>query len=261
MRFTLVFKAISLLLKRKLTVVKKDSLAKLNIAMGKYPLNGILKWADPQDLQSLVSSLELTRSQFLQDVFVLAALRCRRNGFFVEFGATDGITGSNSHMLEKEFGWQGILCEPSHQFHEALRSSRSAQIDVRCVSGISGQIVNFTEVKGTGLSSMEATKSSDHSVFSSYKKNYYPVDTVSLTDLLREKGAPKIIDYLSIDVEGAEYEILRAHDWKAFKFLVITVEHNYESRRQDIYDLLTSNGYKRVLSEISLVDDWYVFEN
>lgn len=260
MPFIDVFTALNLILKRKLTVVKKDSLAKFNMAMGKSPLHGILKWADPQDLEHLVSSLDTTHSQFLQDVFVLAALRCRRKGFFVEFGATDGMVGSNSYMLEKEYEWQGILCEPSHQFHEALRSRRSAQIDVRCVSGISGQIVNFTEVKGTGLSSMEATKSTGHSVFSSYKKKYYPVDTVSLTDLLRDKGAPKLIDYLSIDVEGAEYEILRTHDWEAFKFLVITVEHNYESRRQDIYDLLTSNGYTRVLSDISLVDDWYVLK-
>ncbi len=261
MRFGLAFKVINLILKRKLTLIKKESLDKLNKAMGKSPLHGILKWADPRDLESLVFSLENTHSQFLQDVFVLAALRCRRKGFFVEFGATDGVVCSNSYMLEKEYDWQGILCEPSRHFHETLRSSRSAQIDVRCVSGISGQIVNFTEVEGTGLSSMEATESTRHSVFSSYKKNYYPVDTVSLTDLLREKGAPKIIDYLSIDVEGAEYEILHAHDWEAFKFLVITVEHNYESRRQDIYDLLTSNGYTRVLSEISLVDDWYVLEN
>jgi len=151
--------------------------------------------------------------------------------------------------------------ESSHQFHEALHNSRSAQIDMRCVSEISGQVVNFTELRGTGLSSMEATKSRDHSIFSSYKKNYYSVDTVSLTDLLKEKGAPKLIDYLSIDVEGAEYEILRAHDWEAFKFQVITVEHNYESRRHDIHDLLTSNDYIRVLSEISLVDDWYVLKS
>ena len=52
------------------------------------------------------------KSQIYQDIFVLYTLNWKRNGFFVEFGATNGFDLSNSYLLEKDFGWKGILCEP-----------------------------------------------------------------------------------------------------------------------------------------------------
>ena len=54
-----------------------------------------------------------SKSQYRQDLFVLSELEFKRDGFFVEFGATNGINGSNSFILEKNFGWKGILAEPA----------------------------------------------------------------------------------------------------------------------------------------------------
>jgi hypothetical protein len=79
-----------------------------------------------------------------------------------------------------------------------------------------------------------------------------------LNDLLRKYNSPKHIDYLSIDTEGSEFEILKALDFNEFSFGVITVEHNFTDSRDNLYDLLSSNGYKRVFEEISGVDDWYI---
>jgi hypothetical protein len=63
---------------------------------------------------------------------------------------------------------------------------------------------------------------------------------------------------LSIDTEGGELEILRQMDFKKYQFGFISVEHAYGSDRTLIQELLSKNGYTRILSEISEFDDWYL---
>jgi hypothetical protein len=105
-----------------------------------------------------------SKSQLLQDIFVLAALGQRRNGFFVEFGASDGITLSNTYMLEKEFGWTGILSEPNRTFAPKARANRSScAVDSRCVWSATGETVLFTETTEYGeLSTVTQFAQSDH---------------------------------------------------------------------------------------------------
>ena len=86
----------------------------------------------------------------------------------------------------------------------------------------------------------------------------YNVSTVSLSDLLRRHSAPYRIDYLSIDTEGSEFDILSAFNFEAFDIQIITCEHNYTSDRQKIFELLTSKGYERRFMGLSKWDDWYV---
>ena len=76
--------------------------------------------------------------------------------------------------------------------------------------------------------------------------------------LLTQNGAPSFIDYLSLDTEGSEYEILKMFPFNQFSFGVITVEHNFNSNREHIYDLLSMHNYVRVLEEVSGYDDWYI---
>ena len=73
-------------------------------------------------------------SQLKQDLFVLLETGFKRGGYFVEFGATNGIDLSNTYLLEREFGWTGILAEPATAWHEALQRNRNAIIDTDCVS-------------------------------------------------------------------------------------------------------------------------------
>jgi predicted protein tyrosine phosphatase len=86
------------------------------------------------------------------------------------------------------------------------------------------------------------------------------IDTVSLTDLLKEHSAPKVIDFLSIDTEGSELDILSAFDFSEYNFNAIAVEHNYGSQREDIQKLLAHAGYRRVFDFVSRWDDWYIPE-
>ncbi len=57
----------------------------------------------------MLNQMNFTKSQMYQDLFVLAECNFRRKGFFVEFGATNGLDLSNTYLMEKNFGWEGIL--------------------------------------------------------------------------------------------------------------------------------------------------------
>jgi hypothetical protein len=86
----------------------------------------------------------------------------------------------------------------------------------------------------------------------------YGVESISLSDLLALHKAPQKIDYLSVDTEGSELEILSNFDFN-ISIDIITVEHNYhQSNRERIRLLLTSKGYERILEKFSSWDDWYV---
>jgi FkbM family methyltransferase len=200
-----------------------------------------------------------SKSQLLQDVFVLAVLREKRNGFFVEFGAFDGITFEQHLLLEKKLGWTGILAEPNRTFAPMVLANRSScAVDSRCVWSATGESVPFTETTELReLSTVTQFAQSDH--WDRSRAVEYQVETVSLGDLLVQNNAPAEIDYLCIDTEGSELTILRALDFHRWRFNVITVEHNWvQSARDGIHSLLTSHGYTRVLTAFSQCDDWYI---
>jgi FkbM family methyltransferase len=209
--------------------------------------------------QEFMKLKEMSRSQIKQDLFVLKELEYKKNGFFVEFGATNGIDLSNSFLLESEFSWQGILAEPGRIWRNDLRKNRpNAKIEERLVWKDSGSKLLFNETAMAEFSTIDLLSNRD--VHRGHRENggKYEVETISLNDLLSKHKAPSIIDYLSIDTEGSEYEILSGLDFGKYGFRVITCEHNYSKQRNLIYKLLTKHGYVRKHEEISLFDDWYV---
>ena len=199
-----------------------------------------------------------SKSQLGQDVLALCVNGLSDKGFFVEFGATDGLKLSNTFLLEKDFGWNGILCEPAKVWQADLNRNRSCSIDARCVSSHSDRLVDFAESPDAELSTISEFRDQDSHVKSRQESSSYQVKTVSLRDLLLTHNAPVKVNFLSIDTEGSEYLILEDFDFTEYKFDLICVEHNYTSNREKIYQLLTANGYKRIHAEFSQWDDWYV---
>jgi FkbM family methyltransferase len=196
-------------------------------------------------------------AQLFQDLFVLFILNEKRNGYFVEFGAADGLFLSNTALLEKQYDWTGIVAEPSQNWQAALRRNRTCNVDGRCVWNRSGESLSFSETINAEYSTVSQFKASDFHDRSGSKE--YAVNTVSLNDLLEQHKAPSQMEYLSIDTEGSEFAILRSLDFNRWKFSVITVEHNYQPQRARIHSLLSTNGYKRFFNSISQFDDWYVY--
>src|SRR5262249_16004997 len=81
------------------------------------------------DLMSFVfAHLKIAQAQVFQDLWVLFETNCKRNGYFIEFGAGDGRRMSNTFLLEKSFGWRGIVAEPNPYFHEELKKNRNCLI-------------------------------------------------------------------------------------------------------------------------------------
>ena len=185
-----------------------------------------------------------------------------KNGFFVEFGACDGLTMSNTKLLEETYGWSGVLAEPNPIWRDSLFANRSCAISTDCVSSRTGETIDFISTeKNPELSRIAEIVPEDvhEREGNRQESTHIPVTTISLNHLLIQYTAPQIVDYLSIDTEGSEFEILRATDLDHWKFRFITVEHAGEQeKRSKIHSLLTSKGYERWRSDLSRWDDWYV---
>lgn len=211
--------------------------------------------ADSRD--EVDSFLTSSRSQLGQDVFAYLASGRSRGGFFVEFGAGDGINLSNTALLEREFGWVGILAEPNPDYHANIQACRSAILDTRCVWRRSGETLDL--VAAGYLSTIEQFRDADSHAAARSSGPIIAVETVSLWDLLEEHGAPTTIDFLSIDTEGSEHEILSAFPFgEKYSIRTIACEHNYSPSREAVAELLEGVGYRRVAAGLSAHDDWFV---
>jgi len=206
--------------------------------------------------------LRASRSQISQDVFVSCQLRLWeeqvRPKFFVEIGATDGVNLSNTYILEKIFKWDGLLIEPARIWKEQLIANRSSGLDFRCVFIETGKKIAFNESANPVYSTILNFSDNDAHSQKRAGGREYLVETVTLNDVLVDHGAPTVIDYLSIDTEGSEFQILQTVDFNKWQFRVITVEHNYTPQRILINELLTHHGYTKVFEDISHMDDWYI---
>jgi FkbM family methyltransferase len=213
------------------------------------------------DAKSVAKFLSISTSQLGQDLIAFLVSDCKREGFFVEFGATNGQDLSNTFILEKLFDWRGILAEPARSWHQDLRKNRECEIETDCVWSESNVKLVFNEVPNLELSTIDAFSSGDMHEAVRKSGSKYHVDTITLFDLLEKFNAPSVIDYISIDTEGSEFEILKEFDFEKYRFNFISCEHNFTQTREPIFKLLTDNGYKRVLEEVSGFDDWYIHQS
>ncbi|GMI11583.1 hypothetical protein TrVE_jg8554 [Triparma verrucosa] len=204
------------------------------------------------------------------------------NRWFVELGANDGITLSNTYALERCGGWRGVCIEPTAAYDSLLSSGRVKCSKMR--EAVAGGIRKATLIgsKGNveglstggtlwaGLSEHFMEKSTwqaggkvakdESSIAVLNSGGDEEVLTTTLGDVLDAAGAPNHVDFLSLDVEGAEFEILESFPFDVRSFGLIVVEHAYvEEMRSQIFDLLESNGYVRSICFDS--DDGYVLKS
>jgi FkbM family methyltransferase len=198
-----------------------------------------------------------SNSQAGQDDYVISKLNNKKNGYFVELGAGDGVYLSNTYKLEKDYNWTGLLIEPSFKFYE-ISKHRSCKAIKACISDQKSQTIfvegNSDDWNSSGhvyLSGIQSSLEAPVQINGSWvlrnkvEGNKITVDTLPLASVLEQVNAPNIIDYLSLDVEGHEWTILRNFPFDKYRFRVMTIEHNgAEPNRTNIRKLLESKGYR-----------------
>ncbi len=202
-----------------------------------------------------------SNSELGQELEVLKYYNNKKNGYFVEIGAADGVNFSNTSLLEKEYGWTGICVEPiPHIYNNCLKNRpKSICINKAIYSKSNEQVIFSIANNNTFLSGI--SNHIDCHKYTVYANNTdIFVTTITLTDLLDQYKAPEFIEYLSIDTEGSELEVLKGIDFNKYKFGLIDIEHNYiEPRRTQMRELLLSKGYEYIRD--NQYDDCYRYKN
>jgi FkbM family methyltransferase len=200
-------------------------------------------------------------SQHGQDKFVLEAFfkDRKKSGVFVEIGAYDGVTFSNTLLFER-LGWRGLCIEPMPSAFQKLTAARSA-VCINCAVADNTGTGTFLEVDMPSgfekmYSGLKANFDERHkNTIQQWGKNprEIKVPIRRLGEILDEQGMRRV-DYMSIDTEGSEWKILRSFDFGAFDVRVLSVENNYQDEK--IRKHLAGNGY-RLVNVFAEIDELY----
>ena len=195
-------------------------------------------------------------SQYDQDKIVYEMFfKNKKNGTFVEIGASGQ---SNCYFFEKNLGWDGLAIDGYEACYEAIKKYRKCTVLHKILSDTNGED-EFIEIKGfgVGLSGLMSkmseeqklrikkvlTKETTHPRKENKGAKIKKIKTEKLSDILEEHNITHI-DFLSIDTEGSEIDILSTVDFNKVNIDVITIEDNYNN---PIYtSFFTEKGYKLV---------------
>jgi FkbM family methyltransferase len=195
-------------------------------------------------------------SQANQDKWVLELFKDYENKNYVDVGAMDGILYSNTYALEN-FRWSGICIEANRNSFNQLNNNRQS-INVNCAVTDYNGICKISDNGACCHVSEHGTEE---------------IECYRLEDILIKNNCPSIINYLSIDIEGYEYNVLKDFDFSKYFIQVITLEHNLyfegDKNKNLLFDLLTNNGFTRVVDNALCLDtsphvynqpyeDWYI---
>jgi FkbM family methyltransferase len=189
------------------------------------------------------------------------------DGYFVEIGANDGVSQSNTLHFERCRGWRGVLVEPSHANYFKCRANRSPRTKVFCAACVPfGYTERFVPMIYSNLMSISELEGSDlpdaRQHAESGRRFLEPDEDVvaygavprTLNDLLIEADAPPSIDFFSLDVEGSELAVLQGVDHGRFRFRHLLVECR-SLPRMDAY--LAEQGYRH-LEQLSVHDHLFI---
>ena len=201
-------------------------------------------------LYSDINLLVESKSQNGQDLFALLSNNFKSSGVFIDFGAYDGVIVSNTHLLEKQFGWTGILIDPIPSHYESMKQSRNCKLIHGAITAKHQESVLIEELPASDLSKF----ANKRKIF----KKVHEVKALTLQEVIDNNLTSNEIDFLSIDIEGEDIEILKSLDLNWYKINAVCVEHNLREGSDEIIGYMDKNGFDLVYSEFSKNDYWFV---
>lgn len=239
----------------------------------KQQIHSFIKNLTPPVLWQLLSDAKLrakkTHAANELDLQIAKYLNYR-DGYYIELGAADGIGFSNTLLFELQKGWAGVLIEPSPSNFLKCIENRSNRNTFFCNACISFDYTEkFVEMIYAHYMSVAVGMASDienpqkHALdgakyLASAKERVFRYGALArpLNELLIEAKSPALIDFISLDVEGVELEVLKGIDHSAFKFKLMCIE----SRSPEILtEYLHAHGYKHQ-EQISHHDHIYLLQ-
>jgi len=175
----------------------------------------------------------------------------KKNGFFIECGAADGVTYSNSYLLEKKFGWKGLLIEPIGEQFNLLKKYRKKMICENFMLASSEYSGKKIQMYKAGPLSLACEDEIDGATLSTQSrkeklKNLYllegreEVQAITLSEILDRHNITEV-DVLFLDVEGTELSVLEGWDHKRHHINHLIVE---TSSIESLKKYLSTKGFK-----------------
>lgn len=178
------------------------------------------------------------------------------NGYFVDLASNHYSEGSNTIMLELYNNWRGICIEPNPMYWQDLLARRKCELFISPVSSAAGTIVDFQfrtdhRAGNSGIVN-DAFDNTDHT-----DKDIKRLVTTTLTHILDYMGAPPVIQYLSLDVEGAELLALQSLDHSRYTFMVVSIERPTPA----CHKFMNENGYRYIITLGRFGETMYVHKD
>lgn len=203
-------------------------------------------------------------AQTKQDFIIDKLFGQKENGIFLDIGAYDGITLSNTYFFEKTRNWNGLCMEPLPEKFEVLKDNRNCKLINGAISETS-ETLEFCRVYGASemLSGINKYRDPRHKERTTLEISLYggnvkmiKVQGYTFDDII-SKFHLKQIDYLSLDIEGGELEVLQTIDFDKTNITILTVENNYKNR--ELKELMYRKGYYLIFKYAA--DEFYIKKN
>ena len=179
-----------------------------------------------------------------------------RGGYFVEIGAANGKAASSCYVLETALDWTGICIEPHDDFYRELVLNRPHSVCVSVCLSDRAETVNF--VMAEGVEGLAYCSGVQHNLTQKWGSDeilktgrVVKKQAVPLVEVLRNHAASRVIDYLAIDIEGSEYNVLKDFPFEEYIFRAMTIETD-EWVWEKLLPLLNHHGYQQVSNPFNI---------
>jgi len=201
----------------------------------------------PKCVERYEKSPPKSQSQFGQDLLTLEYHNYKRGGTYLEIGVHDGENNNNTVLMDQKYGWNGICVDPFMENMEH-RSCQKFYVALGSEPGKADFRYGPNENSHSGLSGLDKFATTDDNKKWKKKVRDFEMKKVLVRtpeDVFTEANLPPVVDYMSLDVEGAEMDILQSFPFDKYCVKYATIEtNNDKDKEKEMEEFMRKRGYK-----------------